>query len=125
MKEHPSISEAFEKETDPTCFCSAVYGRSLCLATFTATANHENSIMFSLHLCLLAAMAKITLQLSFASETPRQSLRATPPRGAAAPEYCKQERDGAICYQESPNEGRAPRKGSELLLPTPAKQPSV
>lgn len=33
MRKRPSISEASEKETDPTYFCSAVYWCSLCLAT--------------------------------------------------------------------------------------------
>lgn len=90
-----------------------------------ATVNNENSIMFSLNFCLLAAMTKITLQLSFATGIPSQSLTASQPCGAAAPEYFKQESDRAICYQESPNEGRAPPKGSELLFLTPAKQLSI
>lgn len=89
------------------CFCSA---SSLFGHAHIASVNNENSIMFSLNLCLLAAMTKITLQLSLAAGIPSQSLTATLLCGAAAPEYFKQESDRAICYQESPNEGRAPQK---------------
>lgn len=91
----------------------------------TATVNNENSIMFSLNFCLLAAMTKITLQLSLATGIPGQSLTAALLWGAAAPEYFKQESDRAICYRESPNEGRAPPKGSELLFLTSAKQLNI
>lgn len=116
----------WESRSNVSFFCiqlvPSLFGRE-----HTATVNNENSIMFSLNFCLLAAMTKITLQLSFTTGIPSQSLAATLLWGAAAQEYFKQESDRARCYQESLNEVRvlenskppAPRK----RMRTPVSNP--
>lgn len=83
--------------------------------------------MLSLNFCPLAAMTKITLQLSSTTGIPSQSLGATLLCRAAAQDYFRQESDRARCYQESLSKVRAfenpkPRfpKSQGLLLPTHA-----
>lgn len=121
--EWKDISEIFEK-MDPIFFCTQLVP-SLFGHEHPATVNNENSIV-SLNFCLLAAMTKITLQLSFTTGIPSQSLAATLLWGAAAQEYFKQESDGARCYQEFLNEVRA-LENSKPWAPkrtgTPASNP--
>lgn len=126
---------AFQKRNRPNFFffffciqlVPSLFGRA-----HTVSVNNKNSIMFSLDFCLLAAMTKITLQLSFTTGIPSQSLGATLLWGAAAQEYFKQESDRARCYQESLNEFQALEnskphspEGWGLLLPTHARQLTI
>ena len=130
------ISEAFEK-VDPIFFFFCIQlVPSLFGHEHTATMNNENSIMFPLDFCLLAAMIKITLQLSFTTGLPSQPLAATLLWGAAAQEYFKREKWQSQMLSRIPPWGQGirkqealspqpPQKGWGLRLPTYARQLNI